>query len=244
MKQVILITDGCSNVGVSPVVAAAHALAEGIVVNVVGIIDQADMSEKGSLEIKEIAEAGGGLSRIVNPKKLAQTMQMLTRKTVAHTIQQVVSRELKQIIGNSDMETLHPDKRAQIVETMDELSETVDLQVVLLIDASASMKPKLPAVEEAIQDLMLSLQARTGRSEMSVFHFPGNGEDAHMDQNWTCELAKLQDLFYKLNMKGTTPTGPALLHVIRFFKDHRKIGQQTQTRLHKGKDGMLSDFVV
>ncbi len=39
MKQIILITDGCSNVGISPVIAAAHAKAEGIVVHVVGIAD-------------------------------------------------------------------------------------------------------------------------------------------------------------------------------------------------------------
>ena len=43
MKQILLVTDGCSNVGVSPVVAAAQAYAAGITVNVVGIVDQGDL---------------------------------------------------------------------------------------------------------------------------------------------------------------------------------------------------------
>ena len=73
---------------------------------------------------------------------------------------------------------------------VDELAETSSLQVALLIDASASMKPKLVAVEEAIRDLMLSLKARAGSSELSVFHFPGkhSGEDIVMDVNWTSDL--------------------------------------------------------
>ncbi len=49
----------------SAVVAAAHAQAEGIVVNVVGVIDQGELGERGAEEIREIADAGGGMSRIV-----------------------------------------------------------------------------------------------------------------------------------------------------------------------------------
>ena len=64
MKQILLVTDGCSNVGVSPVVAAAQAYAAGITVNVVGIVDQGDLVEFGTTEIEEIAKAGGGLSRL------------------------------------------------------------------------------------------------------------------------------------------------------------------------------------
>ncbi len=60
MKQIILITDGCSNVGISPVIAAAHAKAEGIVVHVVGIADTGEIGDLGAVEIHEIAQAGGG----------------------------------------------------------------------------------------------------------------------------------------------------------------------------------------
>jgi Ca-activated chloride channel family protein len=217
MRQIIVVTDGCSNAGVSPVVAAAHALSEGIVVNVIGVTDQSELGQKGMIEIGDIAKAGGGISRIVRSQLLAQTMQMVTRKTVSHTIQQ----------------------------TIDELSETTDLQVALLIDTSLSMKSKLPAVQEAMQDLLLSLQARVGKSELAIFHFPAseNLEEAEMDTSWTQELAKLPDLFYKLNMKGMTPTGPALLQVIRFIQDHRASTRQAKNISQSDKDGMLSDYV-
>jgi Ca-activated chloride channel family protein len=247
MKQIILITDGCSNVGLNPVVAAAHALAEGIVVNVIGVVDQNELGDKGMLEITEIAKAGGGISRIVNSKQLAQTMQMVTQKTVSHTIQQAVNKELRKMMAGAELETLPPNKRAQVVHTIDELSETTDLQVALLIDASASMKAKLPAVQEAMQDLLLSLQARMGSSELAVFHFPASDKDdeAQIDTDWTRELAKLPNLLYKLNMKGMTPTGPALLQVVHFIHEHRENEIHYNKDLSRSdKDGMISDNVV
>jgi Ca-activated chloride channel family protein len=238
MKQIILITDGCSNVGVSPVIAAAEANAVGITVNVIGVIDQGELGLLGSEEIQEIASAGGGMNRIVNSGQLSQTVQMMTRKTVSHTIQQAVGKELEHILGHKQLEQLPPPQRAEIVQVIDQMSETTSLRVALLIDASASMKPKLPAVREAIRDLLLSLKARVGKSELAVFHFPAsiNGEDElAMDLNWTEELANLDKMFYKINMKGTTPTGPALLRTVQFVA-----GEPSQN----AKDGMLSDYVV
>jgi Ca-activated chloride channel family protein len=221
MRQIILITDGCSNVGIDPVVASAHALSEDIIVNVIGVIDEGEIGERGSAEINEIARSGGGMSRIVTSKLLAQTVQMMTRQTVTQTIQQLVKRELGHITGHKEIESLPLDQRAEVVRVIDDLSETASLRVALLVDTSASMKPKLQAVEEAIQDLMLSLQAREGTSEISVFHFPGSrqGIDIEMRTNWTKDLAKLGKLFYKLNMKGTTPTGPALMQVVNFISE-------------------------
>ena len=49
MKQIILVTDGCSNVGVSPVSAAAQAYEEGVVVNVIGIVDRSEYGEYGMM---------------------------------------------------------------------------------------------------------------------------------------------------------------------------------------------------
>jgi Ca-activated chloride channel family protein len=258
MKQIILITDGCSNVGISPVVAAAHAKAEGIIVHVVGVLDGSYIGEQGAAEIRQIAEAGGGMSRMVQPAQLSQTVQMMTRKTVVQTIQQVVSQELRSILGHSQLEALPPEKRADVVRVIDELSETTGLKVALLIDASASMKPKLQAVKEAIYDLQLSLQARMGESVMSVFHFPGNisgDQEVEMDLDWTRDLANLNRLFYKLNMKGTTPTGPALLKVVQFMTGNaddsigsgRQMAEHDITangRANASEDGMLSDYVV
>lgn len=241
MKQILLITDGCSNVGLSPVVAAAHAKAEGIAVNVVGVLDYGDVGELGAAEIDEIARAGGGLSRLVNMRQLSQTVMMMTRKTAVQTIQLAVQKELKQVLGNGSIEALPPEKRSEVVRVIDELGETSKLQVALLIDASASMKPKLRAVEEAIHDLMLSLQARQGISEIAVFHFPGSrhGEDCKLDMNWTNNLTGAQSIFPKLQMSGTTPTGPAIMQVIDFYRQGdygKKSSDET--------DGMMSDYVV
>ncbi|MBJ6361261.1 hypothetical protein ACFOQM_08145 [Paenibacillus sp. GCM10012307] len=241
MKQILLITDGCSNVGMNPVTAAAHAYAEGITVNVVGVLDQGDLGEAGATEIHEIAKAGGGLSRLVHTKELARTVQMMTRKTVMHTIQHAVHKELKQVLGNSSLESLPPEKRGEVVRVMDELGETSELRVALLIDASASMKPKLQAVEEAIKDLMLSLQSRQGESELSVFHFPGgkHGEGAALDMSWTRTMKDIPALFARLHMQGTTPTGPAIMEVIDFYrKDDYGRGHRDDT------DGLRSDYVV
>ncbi|MCM3635872.1 MULTISPECIES: vWA domain-containing protein [Paenibacillus] len=239
MKQMLIITDGCSNVGMSPIVAAAHAKSEGITVNVVGVVDQGDLGEYGASEIHEIARAGGGLSRLVETKELAQTVQMMTRKTVVQTIQLAVQRELQAVLGNDSIEALPPEKRGEVVQVMDELTESSSLQVALLIDASASMKPKLASVEESIHDLMLSLQAREGKSEIAVFHFPGSKqEDCVLDLDWTTHLKGVHSIFPKLHMSGTTPTGPAMMKVIEYFVQHNDSKRRSEM------EGMLGDDVV
>lgn len=246
MKQILLITDGCSNVGPSPIMAAAHALQEGITVNVVGVLDYGTIGELGGFEIQEIAKAGGGIHRIVGTPQLAKTMQMMTRKTVVQTIQQAVNKEIQQILGGGAIEDLPPEKRSQVVEVVDELAETSPLQVALLIDASASMKPKLGAVEEAIRDLMLSLKAREGSSRLAVFHFPGrgSGEDIVKDVDWTADLDGARSLFHRLQMKGATPTGPALLQVIDYYRYGTLEGNQSRQGDSGQEEGMLGDYVV
>ncbi|NEW09580.1 hypothetical protein GK047_27000 [Paenibacillus sp. SYP-B3998] len=239
MKQILLITDGCSNVGLSPVIAAAQAHGEGITVNVIGVIDQGELGVLGSEEIREIAAAGGGMSRIVNSGQLSQTVQMMTHKTVTTTIQHAVGKELQSILGHTQLEQLPPHQRAEVVQVIDNMSESTSLRVALLIDASASMKPKLAAVREAIHDLLLSLRARTGKSELAVFHFPSSknrDQEIEMDLNWSNELANLDKMFYKINMKGTTPTGPALLQTLQFVAE--------KPFIQKAEDGMMSDYVV
>ncbi len=221
IRQIILITDGCSNVGISPVMAAAQAQAEEIVVNVVGVVEQGEIGSRGIEEIEQIARAGGGMCRIVPTSQLSQTVQMMTRKTVTHSIQLIVKKELKQILGSEQsLEDLPPEQRGKIVEVMDRMTESSQLRVALLVDASASMKPKLPAVLDTILDLGISLRAREGKSEISVMHFPKSmreGEEIQLDLDWTDDLAKMDNLFYKLNMKGTTPTGPAIIRCVRYM---------------------------
>ncbi|WP_150275626.1 vWA domain-containing protein [Paenibacillus tepidiphilus] len=249
MKQILLITDGCSNVGESPVLAAGYAWREGIAVNVIGVVDEGTIGELGSREIADIAKAGGGLSRIVGTPQLAQTVQMLTRKTVVQTIQQAVNKEVHKILGESSLTQLPPEQRSQMVSVVDELTETSPLRVALLIDASASMKPKLAAVEDAVRDLALSLEARKGRSEIAVFHFPGRsgGEDAQLDLDFTGQIGQVRSLFPKLKMRGATPTGPAIFRVIEAFKGSGSTDEPRALltgKEHDDREGMIGGYVV
>lgn len=248
MKQILLITDGCSNVGESPVLAAAHARQEGITVNVVGVVDYGTIGELGSREIADIAKSGGGISRIVGTPQLAQTIQMMTRKTVVQTIQQAVNKEVQKILGDGSLAELPPQQRSQVVTVVDELTETSPLRIALLIDASASMKPKLGAVEDAIRDLALSLEAREGSSEISVFHFPGrsSSEDAMLDIDWTRNVSEVRSLFSRLKMRGATPTGPAIFKVLEYYRydkleEHHDYlpGEDDGAR-----EGMIGGYVV
>lgn len=219
MRQILVVTDGCSNTGISPVAAAALAREQGITVNVIGVIDAGDMGEQGEREIREMARAGGGLSDIVIPAKLAQTVQMLTKKAMTRTIQHVVNAELKQILGDAGLESLAPEKRVQVAGMVDELGEASRLEVVMLVDTSGSMKPKLAAVQQAIRDFSVSLRSRSGESRIAVCTYPGR--EGHLDVRvpWTDQADQVLSLASGLAMNGLTPTGPAIVEAVALFEN-------------------------
>ncbi|SRR5690606_14540212 len=218
IKQILLLTDGCSNYGEDPVAMAALAREEGITVNVIGVMNNDVIDERGLKEIEDIAAQGGGISQVVYTKNLSQTVQVVTRKAMTQTLQGVVNSELKQILGTDvEMEDLPPEKRGEIMEVVDELNETVNLEVLILVDTSASMKHKLEAVKEALLDLSLSLTARTGNNRFSLFIFPGKKKEVEKLIDWTPKLEKLTTSFSKLVPRGMTPTGPAIKEAIQFM---------------------------
>jgi Ca-activated chloride channel homolog len=224
LKQILLITDGCSNHGEDPVAMAALAKEQGITVNVIGVLDQDTIDESGLREIEGIAMSGGGVSQVVYAKQLSQTVQMVTRKAMTQTLQGVVNRELKQILGSDvTMEDLPPEKRGEVMEVVDELGETVELEILILIDTSGSMKTKLPTVKEALFDLSLSLNARTGDNHFAVFVFPGKRGDVEKVLDWTPKLEALSTVFPKLTSGGLTPTGPALREALTYFRKKRSL---------------------
>lgn len=224
IRQILLITDGCSNQGEDPTAIAALANEQGVTVNVIGVIDQDLIDENGMKEIEGIAMAGGGVSQIVYARQLSQTVQMVTRKAMTQTLQGVVNQELKQILGRSQtMEDLPPEKRGEVVEIVDELGETVDLEVMILVDTSASMKHKLPTVKEALLDLSISLNSRSGSNLFSVCVFPGKRNDVEKLLDWTPKLQTLSSIFPKLTTGGTTPTGPAIREAISSFNQKRSL---------------------
>ncbi|ADU28356.1 vWA domain-containing protein [Evansella cellulosilytica] len=223
LRQILLLTDGCSNSGDDPVAIAALAKEEGMTVNVIGIVGEGEMSERGIDEIESIAEAGGGISQIVYAKQLSQTVQMVTRKAMTQTIHGVVNKEITQILGEEkELEDLEPEKRGQLMEVVDELGETMDLDIFILVDTSASMKNKMPMVQEALIDLSVSLRSRTGDNHFALYAFPGKRKDIDKLIQWTPHFDSLSGAFKKMSLSGITPTGPALQEAIRIVRKRMK----------------------
>lgn len=224
LRQILLITDGCSNHGENPIAMAALAYENGITVNVIGVLEEDVMDEKALQEIEDIAKAGAGVSQVVYATQLSQTVQMVTRKAMTQTLQGMVNRELQQILGGlKTVDDLPPEKRGEVMEVVDELGETSQLEVLVLVDTSASMKHKLPTVKEALLDLSLSLNARSGENRFSVFVFPGKKKDVENILDWTPKLESLTAIFSKLTTGGLTPTGPAIREGISHFKKKRSL---------------------
>ncbi|WP_026688680.1 vWA domain-containing protein [Alteribacter aurantiacus] len=240
LRQVLLLTDGCSNAGGDPVAIAALMKEQGITVNVIGILEESQHGEHGLNEVEQIASSGGGISQIVYAKQLSQTVQMVTRKAMTQTIQGVVNKELQQILGEEhELEDLSPAKRGQVVEVVDDLGETMDLEVLILVDTSASMTKKLPMVQEALIDLSVSLRSRTGANQFSLYSFPGKRQDVEKRLGWTPHLDSLSGVFKKLTPGGLTPTGPALqeaLHI--FYKRMDRIEVERDERTDLEETGM------
>lgn len=212
LQQILLITDGCSNKGESPAAVAALAHEQGVTVNVIGILEDDQREDQSGLqEVDEIALSGGGISQIVYKESLAQTVQMVTKQAMTHTLQGFVNKELEQILGSKQtLESVDPEKRGEIMEVVEDLGETCNLDVLILIDTSASMRDKLVTVKEALIDLSISLNARIGKNHFCMYSFPGKTKDIQKVFNWSPKLDSVATIFPKLTSGGITPTGPAL----------------------------------
>ncbi len=218
LKQILLITDGHSNQGEDPIAIAAIGKEQGITLNVIGIVDGDSLNEQGIKEVEAIALAGGGVSQIVYAKQLAKTVQMVTRKAMTQTLHGVVNKELQDILGGGqELEDLPPEKRGQVMEVVDDLGETISLEVLILVDTSASMREKLPMVQEALTDLSISLTSRLGENRFALYSFPGKRREVDRLLEWTPRLDSLTSVFQKLSPGGTTPTGPAIQAAVRIF---------------------------
>lgn len=224
LKQILLITDGCSNQGEDPQAMAMIAKEQGVTVNVIGVLEEGAQGDQGLQEVEGIALSGGGISQIVYAQQLSQTVQMVTRKAMTQTLQGVVNSELQQILGSEQtMEDLPPEKRGEVIEVVDELGETVNLEVLILVDTSASMKNKLPTVKEALMDLSISLNSRIGKNRFAVFTFPGKRKEIDKILDWNPKLESLKTIFPKLSSGGITPTGPAIREAISHFNKKRSL---------------------
>lgn len=222
IRQLLVITDGCSNIGGDPVESARRALAKGIVVNVIGVMEKDDMERVGREEANSIADAGGGMCRIVQTVDLAATAQMMTHQTMQMTLAQLVNQELLSVMGKTT-EDLPPAERTRVMQVVDKLEEEVALQLVVAIDMSASMKAKIPTVREAVRDLALSLQVRTGSLRVAVLMFPGAGDQPTKLVQPFADTVDLREMERLLEARGGTPTGPAIDHAVDLILSHKQL---------------------
>src|SRR5699024_2426072 len=118
LRQILLITDGCSNKGEDPSATAALAFEQGVTVNVIGILDDnQDEDSAGLQEVENIALSGGGVSQIVYKESLSQTVQMVTKQAMTQTLQGFVNKELTEILGSKQtLADLDPEKRGEVME--------------------------------------------------------------------------------------------------------------------------------
>ncbi len=217
IRQILVITDGCSNVGEDPIEAALRAHRKNVVVNVIGIVDKGDLGKQGRTEAMSIADAGGGMCRIVQTAELSATAQMMTHQTMQMTLQQVVNKQLLQVMGKTT-EDLPPAERTKVMQLMEKMEEEIKLELVVAIDTSASMRDKMALVKDAVRDLTLSLQAREGEALVAVIAFPGQQDDmVRTVQPFSSglDMAALDGVWAA---RGGTPTGPALDYALELFK--------------------------
>src|SRR5690625_2962001 len=99
---------------------------------------------------------------------------MEKKQAMTQTLQVFVNKELTQIIGKEQtLADLEPEKRGEVMEVVEDMGETSRLEIVVLIDTSASMHDKLETVKEALIDLSISLNARLVETNFCIFSFPG-----------------------------------------------------------------------
>lgn len=219
LRQILLITDGRSNSGVSPVKAAKMAFVQGIVVNVIGVLHESQSElDPEFQEIEQIAQAGGGVSQVVYKENLSQTVQAVTKQAMSQTLQGFVHQELKHIFGKErELVDIEPDKRGEVMEVVEDLGEACELDVFVLVDTSASMRDKLLTVKEALLDLSMNLDARSGRNHFAIYQFPYKRQTIGVIHDWAERLAEVSVIFPKLVSSGMTPSGPAISEAINQF---------------------------
>jgi Ca-activated chloride channel homolog len=106
----------------------------------------------------------------------------------------------------------------------------MNLEVLVLIDASGSMEDKMLTVQESLLDLSISLNSRIGENEFSIFAFPGKKKEVEELLSWSSKLDSIGKIFSKISLGGITPTGPAIKEGIAAF-----------TRKRSSKRSFLSD---
>jgi Ca-activated chloride channel family protein len=219
IKQMIVITDGCSNQGERPAVAALEAFKNGITVNAIGLMHNG-LDEKAREEIESIAEAGGGIADFANLAELSYSMQALTRSSIQMTVETAIHRQLTSIIGPGGLASIPPETRGRIVNMWEEVCEGAMLKCLILLDCSGSMQPKLAQANRSIRELLVSLQSRRGQSLLAVAVFSGSyGEVCRIITDFSPDLSNVSGVLTGIRSGGVTPTGPAIREAMCLFAE-------------------------
>ncbi len=219
-KQIILATDGKSNVGIDPVVTAEEIHKKGITISTIGIIEGNEL-EQPIAEIENISTAGGGVSEVTDVINLSVTMELVTQRSIYKTIEHAVNKELKEILG-TDLNHAHPETRKKITKVIDRFGEEAEVKCCILIDCSGSMAKKINIAKNSIINLLRVMKARKGKTEICVIGFPGkNGEHYSILCDFTQDLIELEMGLQKIKIGGTTPTASALQYASKVLLNEK-----------------------
>ncbi len=236
-KQVILVTDGESNVGINPVKVAEKMNKLGISVSTIGIVNNQE-TEKPLAEIQEIASKGGGVWEITDIKNLSKTMQMVTKKSTYKTIEEAVSKELKTVLGKN-LDNIHPNSRKKILNVIEKIGDEMEIKCCIVIDCSGSMASKMHVAKKSIINLFTFLSERKAKTEIAVISYPGISDELYkISCNFTEDVSTLNNSLQHINTGGTTPTGDALEAAVELFEQNE---YEIENKL---QSGVLNDSIV
>lgn len=218
LKQIIIISDGKSNVGPDPAGVSELALNHDIRVNTIGIIDNYE-NKSSILELESIAEKGGGICELTDLSNLSETLSRVTIKSVYETIEEVVSNELKGVM-KEDLNEMNPNTRNKIIDMIDKIGDEITLKCLILLDTSASMEKKIDIGRKSIFELLMFLEERNGENQIGVMAFPGAEEDYELLCDFTDDIEELRSQIDNIKVRGVTPTGLAIEGAIKVFEEY------------------------
>lgn len=240
-KQVILVTDGESNEGDSPLFVSKECGDKNITINTIGITDSTN--EDSMTEIKDIANLSGGVWEHTDLNSLDTAMSMVSMKSVYNTLEETVSKELKNLVG-SEIDEIHPSSRKDIVDLIDKLGDSSDIKCCVVIDCSGSMKRKIEIAKSSALNLFRVLSSRKGSTEIAVIGYPYKTEDYNILCDFTSNIIDLEKGLQKIKTGGRTPTGSALRSAMNLLEGNLSSMESEEFCLGDFEDGLLSSNVI
>ena len=224
IKQIVVVTESESNSGISSIEAAGKVYAAGITVSTIGIVNLRSSSDERQIkEVEEIARAGGGLCEFSSIEDLDGTIQKLVRKTARRTIEQIVGRQLKVIIGE-EIEDLEPKSRIKIVDFIEKYGENINLKCILVFDINESMRDRLDILKKSAIKLYENLKGRRGRSSIAVIAYPGgNNGMCSIICDFTSDISILRQKLDMICSGSAMPAAPAILKASELMHQYYEV---------------------